>query len=136
MISVHESNSYSTPAGPPPVPADRADPAHIFNHHRGVALGVNIKVHNDYSGSEQTVVTGLNIQAVGGSAPMQHGIQVHDGNNHFQTAINLPGKGAAGIALPGSFQVGLNLRDKHLRLNENACVELDGKGQNWLSSPR
>jgi len=101
----------------------------VFNHHRGVALGVNIEMSNDYSGAEQTVVTGLNIQAVGGSAPMQYGIQVHDGNNHFQTAINLPGKGAAGIDLPGTFQVGLNLHDNHLRLNEGACVELDGKGQ-------
>ena len=94
-----------------------------------MALGVNIEMSNDYSGSEQTVVTGLNIQAVGGSAPMQYGIQVHDGNNHFQTAINLPGKGAAGIDLPGTFRVGLNLHDNHLRLNEGACVELDGKGQ-------
>ena len=101
----------------------------VFNHQRGVALGVNIEMSNDYSGSEQTVVTGLNIQAVGGSAPMQHGIQIHDGNNHFQTAIHLPGKGAAGIDLPGSFQVGLNLHDNHLRLNEGACIELDGKGQ-------
>jgi hypothetical protein len=101
----------------------------VFNHHRGVALGVNIEMSNAYSGSEETVVTGLNIQAVGGTMPMQHGIQVHDGNNHFQTAINLPDKGAAGIDLPGSFQVGLNLRSNNLRLNEGASIELDGKGQ-------
>jgi hypothetical protein len=101
----------------------------VFNHHRGVALGVNIEMSNDYSGSEQTVVTGLNIQAVGGSAPMQYGIQVHDGANHFQTAIHLPGKGAAGIDLPGTFEVGLKLHDNRIRLNEGACVELDGKGQ-------
>ena len=25
--------------------------------------------------------------------------------------------------------MGLNLHDNHLRLNEGACVELDGKGQ-------
>jgi hypothetical protein len=25
--------------------------------------------------------------------------------------------------------VGLNLHDNHIRLNEGACVELDGKGQ-------
>jgi len=101
----------------------------VFNHHRGVALGVNIEMSNDFSGSEQTVVTGLNIQAVGGSEPMQYGIQVHDGANNFHTAIHLPGKGAAGIDLPGSFQVGLNLHGNNLRLNEGACVELDGKGQ-------
>ena len=101
----------------------------VFNHSRGVALGVNIEMSNDYTGSEETVATGLNIQAVGGSAPMQHGIQIHDGGNHFQTAINLKGKGATGIDLPGNFQVGVNLHDNNIRLNEGACVELDGKGQ-------
>jgi hypothetical protein len=100
----------------------------VFNHSRGVALGVNIEMSNDYGGTEETVATGLNIQAVGGTAPMQHGIQIHDGSNHFQTAINLKGKGTTGVDLPGSFQVGLNLHDNHIRLNEGACVELDGKG--------
>ncbi len=101
----------------------------VFNHNRGVALGVNIEMSNDYSGPEETVVIGLNIQAVGGSAPMRHGLQVHDGGNHFQTAIHLKGKGATGVDLPGSFQVGVNLHSNNLRLNEGACVELDGQGQ-------
>ena len=101
----------------------------VFNHSRAVALGANIEMSNDYSGTEATQVIGLNIQAVGGSAPMQHGIQIHDGGNHFQTAIHLPGKGATGIDLPGIFQVGLNLHRNNLRLAEGACVELDGKGQ-------
>ena len=101
----------------------------VFNHNRGVALGVNIEMSNDYTGAEQTVVTGLNIQAVGGSAPMQNGIQIHDGGNHFQTAINLPGKGTTGVDLPGTFGVGVNLHNNSIRLNEGACVELEGKGQ-------
>jgi hypothetical protein len=101
----------------------------VFNHDRGVALGVNIEMSNDYSGSEETVATGLNIQAVGGPTPMQHGIQIHDGGNHFQTAIHLKGKGATGIDLPGNYQVGLNLRNNNIRLNEGACVELDGTGR-------
>ena len=101
----------------------------VFNHSRGVALGVNIEMSNDHTGPEETVVAGLNIQAVGGSAPMQHGIQIHDGGNHFQTAINLNGKGATGIDLPGNYQVCLNLRNNNLRLNEGACVELDSKGR-------
>jgi len=101
----------------------------VYNHARSVALGVNVEMSNDYSGAEATEVIGLNIQAVGGSAPMQHGIQVHDGGNHFQTAINLKGKGATGIDLPGSFQVGLNLHGNNLRLNEGACVELEGTGR-------
>src|SRR5512136_1013269 len=101
----------------------------VFNHHRGVALGVNIEMSNDYSGSEETVVTGLNIQAVGGSAPMRHGIQIHDGGNHFQTAINLTEKGATGVDLLGTLQVGVRLHDNNIRLNEGACVDLDDKGQ-------
>jgi len=101
----------------------------VFNHSRGVALGANIEMSNDYSGGDGTLAIGLNIQAVGGSAPMQHGIQIHDGANHFQTAIHLPGKGATGIDLPGSFQVGLNLHNNGLRLNEGACIELDGQGR-------
>ncbi len=101
----------------------------VFNHARGVALGANIEMSNDYTGPDETLAIGLNIQAVGGSAPMQHGIQIHDGANHFQTAINLRGKGATGIDLPGTFQTGLNLHDNNIRLNEGACVELDGKGR-------
>ncbi|HOX55320.1 MAG TPA: hypothetical protein P5205_01735 [Candidatus Paceibacterota bacterium] len=101
----------------------------VFNHGRGVALGVNIEMSNDYPGAEQTVIAGLNIQAVGGPVPMQYGIQIHDGANHFQTAIHLPGKGATGIDLPGAFQTGLNLHNNNIRLNEGACVELDGKGK-------
>jgi hypothetical protein len=100
----------------------------VFNHSRAVALGANIEMSNDYSGTDGTTAIGLNIQAVGGSAPMQHGIQIHDGGNHFQTAIHLPGKGTTGIDLPGAFQVGLNLHNNNIRLGEGACVELDGKG--------
>ena len=83
----------------------------VFNHSRGVSLGVNIEMSNDYTGPEETLAIGLNIQAVGGSAPMQHGIQIHDGNNHFETAVTLKGKGKTGIDLPGKFGVGVNLRD-------------------------
>lgn len=101
----------------------------VFNHARGVALGVNIEMSNDYTGPDETTAIGLNIQAVGGSAPMQHGIQIHDGGSHFQTAINLKGRGTTGIDLPGSFQTGLNLHSNNLRLNEGTCIELDGRGQ-------
>lgn len=100
----------------------------VFNHSRGVALGANIEMSNDYPRREETKVIGLNIQAVGGSTPMQHGIQIHDGNNHFQTAIHLNGKGTTGIDLHGKYGVGVHLRDNDLRLNEGACVQLDGEG--------
>ena len=101
----------------------------VFNHGRAVALGANIEMSNDYPKPEETVVIGLNIQAVGGPTPMQHGIQIHDGANHFQTAIHLNGKGATGIDLRGNYAVGINLRQNSLRLEEGACVELDGTGR-------
>lgn len=101
----------------------------VFNHSRGVALGVNIEMSNDYPGAEETTAIGLNIQAVGGSAPLRHGIQIHDGGNRFQTAIHLPGQSVTGVDLPGNFQVGVHLHNNSLRLNEGACVELDGQGR-------
>ena len=100
----------------------------VFNHARAVALGVNIEMSNDYSGADATTVIGLNIQAVGGPTPMQHGIQIHDGANHFETGIHLKGQGTTGIDLAGNYRVGVNLRANNLRLNEGACVELDDKG--------
>ena len=72
----------------------------VFNHERGVALGANIEMSNDHSKAEETTVIGLNIQAVGGTTPMQHGIQVHDGGNHFENAIHLNGRGANGLSSP------------------------------------
>lgn len=101
----------------------------VFNHGRAVALGVNIEMSNDYTGPDSTTVIGLNIQAVGGPSPMQHGIQIHDGANHFETGIHLKGQGTTGIDLAGNYRVGLDLRQNPLRLGEGACVELDGKGQ-------
>jgi hypothetical protein len=101
----------------------------VFNHSRGVALGVNIEMSSNYAQAEETTVIGLNIQAVGGPTPLQHGIQIHDGANSFQTAIHLNGKGNTGLDMAGRYGVGVHLRDNSLRLNEGACVELDGKGQ-------
>jgi hypothetical protein len=74
----------------------------VFNHARGVALGANIEMSSDFTGPETTEVIGVNIQAVGGSRPMQHGIQIHDSGNHFDTGINLKGTfKTAGIAMHG-----------------------------------
>ncbi len=101
----------------------------VYNHSRGVALGANIEMTSDYAGEEESEVIGLNIQAVGGTKPMRHGIQIHDGANHFDTAVHLKGQGKTGVDLPGNFQVGVHLHNNNLRLNEGACVELDGKGQ-------
>ena len=101
----------------------------VFNHDRMIALGVNVEMSNDYVGPDPTEVIGVNIQAVAGPRPMQYGIQIHDGHGHFETAIGLNGKSEKGIDLKGKYDVGLNMRENSIQLNEGTCVILDGKGQ-------
>lgn len=104
----------------------------VFTHHRGVSLGANIEMSNDYAGKDEQTVIGLNIQAVGGPTPMQHGIQIHDSGAdgaHFQTAIHLKGTGATGIDLPGQFETGIHLHKNPLRLSEGTPIQLDDAGK-------
>lgn len=101
----------------------------VFNHGRMVALGVNIEMSNDYSGPDPTEVIGLNIQAVGGPRPMQYGIQIHEKEGHFETGIGLNGRSEKGIDMKGKYDIGLDMHANPIRLNEGACVILDGKGQ-------
>ena len=101
----------------------------VFSHARAVALGLNVEMSNDYAGPESTSVIGVNIQAVGGPRAMQYGVQVHDGQGHFETAVGLNGKGATGLDLAGQFTVGINTHSNTIRLNEGTCIELDGKGE-------
>lgn len=98
----------------------------VFSHARAVALGANIEMSSDYTGPDPTEAIGLNIQAVEGA--LQYGIQIHDNHGHFQTGIGLNGRGAAGIDLKGDFTLGINTHANHIRLNEGACIELDGQG--------
>jgi len=102
----------------------------VFNHGRMVAIGVNVEMSNDFEGPEPTVVVGVNIQATHGSRPMQYGIQIHNGEaNYFETGIGLNGRGKHGIDMGGKYDVGLNMQNNNIRLNEGACVELDGEGK-------
>jgi hypothetical protein len=109
----------------------------VFNHARGVALGVNIEMSSDYVGAEDTHLIGLNIQAVSSpppplSHPMQYAIHIHDKQNagaHFETAIGINGKGKTGIDLAGDYQIGLHAHHNNIRLAEGACIELDDQGE-------
>ena len=101
----------------------------VFNHGRMVALGVNVEMSNDYSGPDPTEVIGVNIQAVAGPHPMQYGIQIHDGQGHFEKGIGLNGTSERGIDLNGKYDVGLDMHGNPIRLDEGTCVILDGKGQ-------
>lgn len=100
----------------------------IFAHNRAVTLGVNVETTNEYSGTEKSTVVGVNIQAKG-PHPSRYGIQIQDGGNHYETAIALNGTGAIGLDTAGKYAVGLHVHDNPIRLNEGACVELDGSGQ-------
>lgn len=101
----------------------------VFSHARAVALGMNIEMSCDYAGPEPTNVIGLNIQAVGGPRLMQYGVQIHDGQGHFEKAIGLNGASKVGVDLAGKFDIGIDAHDNPIRLNEGASVILDGKGQ-------
>ncbi len=101
----------------------------VFNHARAVAIGVNVEMSSDYTGSEAQKVIGMNIQAVHGPTPMQYGIHIHDGENHFETGIGLEGKGAVGLDLPGQFQTGIHTHSNNIRLNEGSCIELEETGR-------
>ena len=100
----------------------------VFAHARGVALGVNIEMSNNYTGSEPTQIYGINVLAAHG-APCDMGIHIHDANSHWKTAIGIDGKGEAGINLAGKYDVGVNMHSNNIRLDEGACVELDGTGK-------
>jgi hypothetical protein len=103
----------------------------VYSHGRAVALGVNVEMSNDYTGTEPQQVIGINVQAVGGPTPMQTGLQIHDsGKAHFETAIALNGTGRAGVDLSqGKFDVGIDSGKNTIRVSEGTCIELDGKGQ-------
>jgi len=100
----------------------------VFSHGRAVALGVNIEMSNYYTGPESTLNIGLNVMASKGNS-CQYGIQVHDGESHWEKAIGLNGTGPVGLDLGGKFDVGIHTHANSIRLDEGACIELDGAGK-------
>jgi len=99
----------------------------VFNHARAVALGANIEMTNMYTGSEGTQVIGLNIQMLSGQ-PSQYGIQVH-GAGQVEKSVGLNGNGQVGLDLGGKFDTGIHTHANSIRLDEGACIELDGAGK-------
>lgn len=84
---------------------------------------------NRYSGPEPSHLIGVNVQAHG-PHPCQYGIQVHDWENgHFEKGIGLNGKGKVGLDLGGRFDAGIHTHSNSIRLDEGACIELDGEGK-------
>jgi len=100
----------------------------VFAHGRGVALGVNVEMSNHYTGTEPTQIYGLNLLASHGG-PCDMAIHIHDANSHWRKAIGIEGKGEAGIDITGNYDVGINARSNAIRLDEGACIELDGVGR-------
>ena len=103
----------------------------VHNHTKGVAIGVNVEMHNLCPEPRDTEVIGMNIQPTQGLS--RYGIQIQGGNgeaNQFATAIGLNGEGAVGVDLAGNFKdVGIHAHDNSIRLNEGAALELDGLGK-------
>jgi hypothetical protein len=100
----------------------------VFAHERGVALGVNVEMSNHYTGAEPTAIYGLNLLASHG-APCDMAIHIHDADSHWNKAIGIEGKGEAGIDISGKYDVGVNTHANSIRLDEGACIELDGAGK-------
>ena len=100
----------------------------VFAHARGVALGVNVEMSNHYTGTESTQIYGLNLLAAHGEA-CDMAIHIHDGNSHWKKAIGIEGKGEAAIDIAGKYDVGVALHSNSIRLDEGACIELDGTGK-------
>ncbi|MDH7601531.1 MAG: hypothetical protein QHI38_05210 [Armatimonadota bacterium] len=99
----------------------------VFNYAGGVALGANIEMTNEYSGSEASQVIGLNIQILAGQ-PCQYGLQVH-GPGVVEKSIGLNGKGRVGLDLGGEFEIGINAHSNSIRLDEGAAIELESSGR-------
>ncbi len=105
----------------------------VFTHAPGVAIGVNVEVSNFYTGPDSTEVIGVNIQPTHGPRPCQYGLHIQQGEGgrvQFEKAIGLNGGGAVGVDLAGHFkEVGIDMHDNSIRLNEGAGIELDGVGK-------
>jgi hypothetical protein len=99
----------------------------VFAHARAVALGVNVEMTNNYTGTEPTQVIGVNVQMLAGQ-PCQYGIQVH-GAGAVEKSIGLNGKGKVGLDLGGQFDTGIHTHSNSIRLDEGAAIELDSSGK-------
>lgn len=100
----------------------------VFSHGRGVALGVNVEMSNNYTGTDSTLIIGVNVMASKGGL-CQYGIQVHDGETHWEKAIGLNGTGQVGLDLGGKFGVGVHAHGNSIRVSEGTCIELDDAGK-------
>ncbi|MEI6913703.1 MAG: hypothetical protein WCL39_01075 [Armatimonadota bacterium] len=101
----------------------------VFTHNRGVALGANIEMFNDYKGSEPTQVYGVNIQSIPSSPqPCDIGLHIH-GDGKWKKGIEIDSTGDVGIDVKGSFKTGLDLHGQELKLGEGGSILLDEKEQ-------
>ncbi|MCC6484165.1 MAG: hypothetical protein IT209_04890 [Armatimonadetes bacterium] len=101
----------------------------VFAHNRAVALGVNVEMFNDYTGSEATRNIGVNVQSISCSPkPCDFGMQIH-GDGGFTRAINIDSKGDVAIDVNGSYKTGIDLHGKEIRLGDGGSILLDEKDQ-------
>jgi hypothetical protein len=99
----------------------------VFNHNRAVALGVNVEMSNDYTGTEGTAVIGVNVLAKG-PKDADYGLHIHEDAGRFRTGIGLEGRGDTAIDVRGTYGVGVNLHGNELRLGKGGSIALDEAG--------
>jgi hypothetical protein len=100
----------------------------VFSTNWGVGIGVNIEVSNNYEGDEGfNGIYGAVIQGFGKRQP-KSGVLITGGLG-FENGIELNAKHGTGINLDCETDVGINLHDNRLRLNEGAWLDLDAEGK-------
>ncbi len=100
----------------------------VFAKNWGVGIGVNIEVANQYEGDEGfNGVIGIEMQSLGPRRALA-GLQI-EGKGGYETLVRLRADAQTGLDLTGRTEVGINLHQSSLRLDEGAWVELDAEGQ-------
>ena len=107
----------------------------VFNHARGVALGVNIETSNDYAGPDEVKVIGLNIQDIG-PKQSQYGIQVHGDRGGYEKAVGLNGAGPVGLDVAGKYDTGIAPARQHAEAGRGRLRGAGRQGRDQAALPR
>lgn len=99
----------------------------VFNNAPMVGLGVNVEMTNHYTGSEPTVLYGVNIMACG-PKPCQAGLVIKNNGSSkeaiFEKQISLESDGQIGIDLAAKFDAGINMRGNTITLDKDGMIAI------------
>jgi hypothetical protein len=100
----------------------------VYAKNWGVAIGANIEVSNQYEGNEGfNGVIGIEMQSLGPKRALA-GVQI-EGKGGFETLVRLRAEAQTGVDITGKCDVGVNLHQNPLRMDEGTWVQLDQEGK-------